>query len=121
VKFREHKIDIPPTVLSITITRFSNNGRRYVIELAINPERDGFERTTESLWAANPWHKSQAFKDPKKKAYIDSLSLWADQLGERVDAAFEKKLEAFAGLNSWRAIRQESELPQPTSQRKIFD
>jgi len=55
VKFREHKIEFPPTVLLITVTRYSNNGRRYVVNMALNPEIDGFERTAEPLWAANPW------------------------------------------------------------------
>lgn len=121
VKFREHKIEFPPTVIQVTVTRYSNNGRRYVVDLAVNPELDGFERAAESLWAANPWHKNQALKDPRKKAYIESLSSWADQFGERVEAAFEKKMDAFAGMNSWRSIRQEKVLPQSTSQRKVFD
>lgn len=120
-KFREHKIEFPPTVIVITVTRYSNNGRRYVVELVINPELEGFQRASESLWAVNPWHKSQAFRDPRKKAYIESLSRWADQFAEHIDAAFEMKLDAFVGMTSWRTVQSIKANSQSPTPGKVFD
>lgn len=94
-------VEIPPTVLLITATRYTDNLRRLQVKLALNPEIEGFERARES-WGRNPWHKSQALKDPKKRAFIDGLGVWSMSFAKAMDHAFEKDLNAFASISSWR-------------------
>ena len=117
---RDNGIEIPPTVLLVSVTRYHNNGRRYVAQIAINPEADGFERATEPLWTLSPWHKSKAMNDPVKRAYIDSLSIWAEQFAMRVEKAFEKDASAFSGFGSWRGA-QISSAQQARHIKPTFD
>lgn len=98
VKFREMKLDIPPTVIRVEFTRYSDRGRRLVYKVTINPEMYGFERDNEPLWGANSWHKSFIEKDPKKVAFIAALSKWAEAVREKMDAGFDKKIDAFSSV-----------------------
>lgn len=109
---RDNGIEIPPTVLLVSVTRYHSNGRRYVAQIVINPEADGFERATEPLWTLSPWHKSKVMNDPVKRAYIDSLSIWAEQFAMRVDKAFEKDESAFSGFSSWQGAQISSARPE---------
>ena len=98
VKFREMKLDIPPTVLRVEFTRYSNSGRRLVYKVTINPEMFGFERDNEPIWGANSWHKSFVEKDPKKVAFIAALSKWAESVRDKMDNGFDKKMDAFSSV-----------------------
>ncbi len=100
---KEEGVDVPSTVLRLTFTRYSNNLRRLVVTLTINPELAGFQRETEA-WGRNPWHKTQAFKDPAKKQFIEALADWGTKFAKQMDVAFDKKADAFANIDTWRAI-----------------
>ncbi len=101
---KEQGIDIPPTVLLVTFTRYTEGGRRFVTALSINPELAGFTRDQETHWGRSPWHKSQSFNDPKKKQFIDALGVWALKFARQMDDAFKKKSDAFASIPSWRSV-----------------
>lgn len=113
-------VEIPPTVLLITATRYSNNLRRLQVKLVLNPEIVGFERTSES-WGLNPWHKSQSFKDPKKKAFIDNLGTWSVNFAKAMDQAFEKKADAFSFIPTWRTSFQQTSTVTPAEKKMILD
>lgn len=98
VKFRELGIDIAPTVIRVEFTRYSENGRRLVYKVYLNPEAFGFDRDAEPIWGANSWHKSFINKNPKKVEFIANLSKWAEAVQDKMDAAFNKKLDAFSSV-----------------------
>ena len=99
-KFREMKLDIPPTVIRIDFTRYSDQGRRLVYSIKLNPEFFGFARDTETVWGASSWNKAFIEKDPKKVAFIAGLSKWVDAVRDRMDKAFDHQKDAFDGLPS---------------------
>lgn len=113
-------VEIPPTVLLITATRYSSNNRWLQVKLVLNPEIDGFERASES-WGLNPWHKSRYFKDPKKKAFIDNLGVWSVKFAKAMDQAFEKKTDAFSSISTWRASFQQTSSETPIEKKIILD
>lgn len=117
---RSQGIEIPPTVLLITATRYSSNLRRLQVKLILNPEIEGFERTNES-WGRSPWRKSQALKDPKKRAFIDSLSAWSVNFAKALDQAFEKKIDAFSSIPTWRTSLQQTVVDTPTEKKLVLD
>lgn len=98
VKIREMKVEIPPTVIRIEFTRYSDNGRRLVYAVRINPEMFGFDRDAEPVWGANSWHKAFSEKDPKKTAFIVALSRWAEAVQDKMDEAFERNQNAFDNI-----------------------
>lgn len=102
--FKEQGVSLPPTVIRIIFTRYTNNLRRLVVVLTINPELAGFPRDSETEWSHSSWHKSQFFSDPEKKRFVEALSVWASQFQKQMNAAFEKKSDAFAGVPSWRSV-----------------
>ena len=99
-KFRELNIDLPPTILRIEFTRYSDHGRRLVYVLDVNPEMFGFDRDSEGLWGANSWYKDFSQKDPKKTEFIAFLSKWAEGVQDKMDSAFEKDTSAFREISS---------------------
>lgn len=99
---KDKGIDVPPTVIRITFTRYSKYARRLVVVLTVNPEVVGFARDKETSWGRSIWHPSQAMNDPDKKRFIEALGKWAVGFGRKMDAAFEKKSDAFADIPSWR-------------------
>jgi hypothetical protein len=100
--FKTHEVETPPTVIRMTFTRYTSNMRRYVVKLTINPEIMGFKREPGTVWGQNPWHKSQALLDPEKKKFVEDLGVWAGAFAGQMDAAFEKKPDAFKSISSWR-------------------
>lgn len=101
---KEQGIDVPPTVLQLAFTRYTNNGRRLSVRLNINPELAGFPRAVEAQWGLSPWHKAQAFNDLEKKRFIDALGVWALQFAKQMDDALDKKGDAFVSIPSWRSV-----------------
>ena len=83
-KFREMKLDIPPTVIRIEFTRYSDRGRRLVYKVMLNPEMFGFERDNEALWGASSWHREFSTKDSKKVEFITALSRWAESVQDKM-------------------------------------
>jgi hypothetical protein len=66
--WKDQGVDIPPTVLNISVTRYGSSGRLLVVQLNINPELFGFPRDAEPEWGRSSWHISQSANDPKKEA-----------------------------------------------------
>lgn len=97
-KFREMNIEIPPTVIRIVFTRYSDRGRRLVYDIKLNPEAFGIARDPETVWGANSWNKAFIERDPKKVALVAGLSKWADAVRDKMDKAFEHKKDAFDSL-----------------------
>lgn len=100
--FKEQGIDVPPTVIRVTFTRYTDSMRRYEVRLSINPEIVGFQRDTGTVWGQNSWHKTQAMNNPDKKKFIDELSAWASAFAKQMDPAFDKEPNAFASIPTWR-------------------
>lgn len=101
-KLWQESIDLPPTVLAITVSRYTTNGRLLIVQVIINPEPYGFQRETGQVWAASPWHKEFALKDPKKKEFVDQLAKWGEAFAVRVGGpAIRKDAQAFSGLPSY--------------------
>ena len=97
-QFRQIGLEIPPTVIRIEFTRYSNNGRRLLYKVTVNPELFGFERDSEPLWGTNSWYKDFSLKDSRKAEFIASLAKWAEDVQNRIDDAFDKKMGAFSGV-----------------------
>lgn len=97
-KFRDMSFEIPPTVIRIDFTRYSDRGRRLTYSIKLNPETFGFERDAETVWGANSWNKEFSDKDPKKVAFIAGLSKWADAVRDKMDDAFDHKKDAFDAI-----------------------
>lgn len=97
-KFRDMKLEFPPTVIRIDFTRYSNRGRRLTYGIILNPEAFGFNRDTETIWGANSWNKAFSDNDPKKVAFIAGLSKWADAVRDKMDKAFDHQKDAFENI-----------------------
>ena len=100
-RFRELKIEIPPTVVRIDFIRYSDRSRRLSYSVKLNPEAFGIERDPETVWGANSWNKAFIERDPKKVALIAGLSKWADAVRDKMDKAFDHKQDAFDSLPSF--------------------
>ncbi len=118
---KEQGIEIPPTVLQIEFTRNGSNGNFLHTILYVNPELMGFSRETEPNWARNPWHKTQSFNDPAKKQFIDALGAWALKFGGQMDAALDKKADAFSAIPSWRSVLTGQPKPAMAKPQVILD
>lgn len=97
-QFKELGVDMPPTVLNVSFTRYSSGGKLLAYSFTVNPEYFGFDRDVEPVWGASSWHKQSSLKEPKKAEFLANLSRWAVDMQDRVDAAFEKKAGAFSGV-----------------------
>ena len=106
-------VDIPPTVIKVSFTRYASGGRWLTTDIVINPEIAGFARDNET-WGRSSWHRSQALADPAKKQYIEQLSRWAVSFAKQIDVAFEKQRGAFDAMPSWRTTTL-SKLPSQTT------
>lgn len=113
--FVEQGISPPPTILQIRFTRNGTHGNFLNITLSVNPEVMGFARETEASWGRNPWNKTMSFKDPVKKQLIDALGVWALQFAKQMDAALDKKADAFAAIPTWRSVLNEMSNQKPES------
>jgi hypothetical protein len=118
---KEQAVEIPPTVIQIVFTRYTNNLRRLVVVLYVNPELAGFPRDNETQWGRNSWHKSQATNDPGKTRFIEALSKWSVQFGKQMNIAFDKKAEAFTAVESWRTVYSEQPMPISVKPKIILD
>lgn len=118
---KEQGVETPPTVLQFTFTRYSSNLRRLSVVLNINPELAGFARADEPQWGRSPWHRSQAFNDPKKKQLLGDLGEWAVQFAKQMDMAFEKKSDAFASVPSWRSVIAAQLQADPIKPKVVLD
>ncbi len=108
---KEQNIELPPTVLLIQFTRNALSLRTLTFNLWVNPELAGFARESEAEWGRNPWHKVMAYKDPAKKQYIDALTAWALNFQTRMDDALKQKVDAFAGIPTWRVSVSKTSAP----------
>ena len=97
-RFREMNIELPPTVIRIEFTRYSDRGRRLVYSIKLNPEAFGIARDSETVWGANSWNKAFIERDPKKVALVAALSKWADAVRDKMDKAFDHQKDAFDSL-----------------------
>jgi hypothetical protein len=100
VHMRDRSIDIPQTVIRVTFTRYIDRGRWLSYRVDINPEYFGVARDAESIWGANGWHKSFIDRDVKRTEFLKLLSKWVESVQDRMDKAFDKNPNAFAGLPS---------------------
>lgn len=98
IYFREKGIDIPPTIVRVVFTRYSERGARLIYQLDVNPEFFGIARDSEQVWGANGWHKRFIQKDARKTAFLAGMTKWAEDVQVRMDRAFEKDPAAFAGM-----------------------
>lgn len=87
-----------PTVVDVRFTRYSGSGRRLSYFVFINPEAFGIDRDAEKTWEANGWHKNLIQNDPKKVEFLSRLTKWTEDVQNRMDAAFDKKQDAFSSL-----------------------
>ena len=100
VLIRDQGISPPPTILRVTFTRYSSAGRRLVYMVEINPDNYGIARGMATQWGGSEWHKAFIQRDPAKVEFVARLSKWAEAVQDRMDNAFLKKADSFAGLAS---------------------
>lgn len=98
VNMRDRSIDIPPTVIRVSFTKYADRGRWLSYIVDINPEFFGIQRDAESIWGANGWHKSFIDRDSKRTEFLKNLTKWAENVQDRMDKAFDKNPNAFSGL-----------------------
>ena len=63
-------------------------------------------------------------KDPKKTEFMNSLKKWVDATQDRIDNAFSKRLDAFAGLqtlDNYMIVNQTSAIKEMTPILSIED
>jgi hypothetical protein len=118
---KEQGIDIPPTVIAITVTRNASSLRRLVYTLWVNPEMAGFARETEPNWGRNPWNKTMSFNDPAKKQFIDQLIVWSKKFQTSVDLALNRKQDPYQGITSWRSGVEIATKPEAAKAKVILD
>lgn len=100
VELRERGLEISPTVIRVQFTRYSSQTRRLVYIVDINPELYGIDRDASTPWGSNSWHKAFINRDEKKVNFVERLKKWAADVQDRMDDAFIKNPQAFAGLKS---------------------
>lgn len=98
VNLKDQGVEIPPTIIRVEFTRYSDSGRRLVYKMDVNPELFGIDRDSTTLWGSSPWHKSFIDRDTKKVEFIRKLSKWAEIIQDRMDSAFEKNKDAFSNI-----------------------
>lgn len=90
------------TYFSVQIAQTKSAGRLYVISLHLSADALGFARTTPTDW--NP---VAVEKSPVRKAFIEKLRVWAEQLQDAANQAldFKKPQDAFVQVPSYRTLR----------------
>lgn len=91
-------LQIPPTIIRVTFTRYSGGGKRLVYIVDINPEQYGVQRDATTPWGSNGWHKDFVTRDSKKIWFLENLKIWALDVQSRMDRAFEKDKSAFLDI-----------------------
>jgi hypothetical protein len=119
--FKSQGIEVPPTVLNIVLTRNATSQRKLVFSIWINPELAGFVRESEPEWGRNPWHKVQAFSDPKKKQYVDALSVWATSFAKKMNDGLSQKADAYSDIPTWRSIQISATQSEPQKTQVKLD
>jgi hypothetical protein len=97
---KDQGIEITPTIIRVSFTRYASNGQRLVYLVDINPEIYGIDRDTTTPWGSNGWYKDFVNRDSKKIEFLERLKKWAVDVQDRMDDAFAKSPKAFAGLKS---------------------
>jgi hypothetical protein len=126
---RKEQIEIPPTIIRVTFTRFSDGGRflRYIVD--VNPEQYGIARDTTTPWGSNGWYKD-FIKDHKDRVeFIERLKSWATDVQDSMNEAFKKNINAFdklKPLNEYLKANQSSATAevsgeQDTVERRLRD
>lgn len=100
VSVREKNVEIPPTIVRVVFTAYSDQSRRVVYKVNINPEFFGIERDAEQNWSINSWNAAYIKKDPKKTDFILKLSKWAARVQDQMDLALHKEKNAFNDIPS---------------------
>lgn len=118
---KEQGIEIPPTVIAITVTRNASSLRRLIYTLWVNPEVVGFARETEPNWGRNPWNKTMSFNDPAKKQFIDQLIAWSKKFQTGVDLALNRKQDPYQGITSWRSGVEIAAKPEAAKAKVTLD
>ncbi|BCO26329.1 hypothetical protein MIZ03_1209 [Rhodoferax lithotrophicus] len=98
VSMKDAGVEIPPTVLRTTFTRYEANGRRLVYVVDVNPEQYGVDRDATTPWGSNGWYKDFISRDPQRVEFLARLKKWAIDVQDRMDSAFKKDAKAFADL-----------------------
>lgn len=119
--FKEQGIEIPPTVIAITVTRNASSLRSLIYTLWINPEMVGFARESEPAWGRNPWNKTMSFNDPAKKQFIDQLIVWSKKFQTSVDLAINRKQDPYQGITSWRSGIEAAAKAEPVKAKVTLD
>lgn len=95
---KDDGVEIPPTIVRTTFTRYSSGGNRLVYIVDVNPEQYGIDRDATTPWGSNSWYKNFITRDPKKVEFIERLKKWATDVQDRMDIAFKKEQKAFSNI-----------------------
>lgn len=112
VVLKAQSIELPQVVIAVHFTRFDNRGRRLRYEFNFNPELMGIEKTQNTNWNQSPWHKNYISKDPRRAEFIDSLTKWATDFQNKMEAAFEKRKDVFLSVPPMASYLSMIELPK---------
>lgn len=97
-KLRSIVYDIPRTLIVVSFTRYTSQGRRVRYVVNLNPEYYGFDKVDNPDRRTNDWNKLFSLKDEKKKEFINNISNWAIDVQKRMDMALDKNPQAFTDL-----------------------
>jgi hypothetical protein len=97
---KDEGIEIPPTIIRVSFTRYSSGGKRIVYVVDINPEQYGIARDATMIWGSSSWHKDFIKRDPRKVEFIEKLKLWATDVQDQMDRALNKDGKAFVGMKN---------------------
>jgi hypothetical protein len=98
VAAKDEGIEIPPTIIRVTFTRYTSSGRRLVYNVDVNPEQYGIDRDATTPWGSNGWYKDFIQRDPKKVDFLENLKKWATDVQDKMELAFNKDPMAFSSL-----------------------
>jgi hypothetical protein len=105
---KDEGIEIPPTIIRVTFTRYAPDMRRLVHTVDINPEQYGLSRDPTLPWGSNGWHKNFINRDQKRFDFIENVKKWAIDIQDRMDAAFKKDANAFVDARKLNAYLDSS-------------
>lgn len=87
-----HELRLPEIMLVVRYRRLDGGPNRFSLDYFFNPELGGFDPPRQLTWSASEWHRDRALRDPRKKAYIDSLIEWGRSWVEQVEKGFRGNL-----------------------------
>jgi hypothetical protein len=119
--YKENKVKLPIAVLLGSYRKYFA-GDYVQVDIAVNPEYFGEEKSLKSIWAESEWHPLVIKNDPKRLAFVENFKRWLYVMAG--DASFTLKerkpklatlpaFDEFSGVS----IKEPSDLPKNSTRR----